>query len=275
VIWGRTPKAVYSTVFDTEEGFRGSRAGRVKSGVVTHPEQAQPAPVRPQQSEARDFSFRERILLWLISWTAYLLVRLVGSTLRFEVTAEDGSLADGRRRAAAGIYCFWHRAMIPAAYHFRNMRIGIMISRSFDGECIARIAEKLGFRPVRGSSSRGAVGAMIGMREELEQGHPAVFTADGPRGPIYVAKRGPVLLAKNTGHKICCFHIALERAWILKSWDRMMIPKPFSRASFYISSPLEVPLHATEAQLESLHAEMQMALDRCRVAAEERLKVTN
>jgi lysophospholipid acyltransferase (LPLAT)-like uncharacterized protein len=232
-----------------------------------------PAQAIPEfEDESPRFTLRQRILLWLISWSAYLLVRLVGSTLRFQITLEEGSLADGGRVALPGIYCFWHRAMIPSAYHFRNMQIAIMISRSFDGECIARIAQKLGFRPVRGSSSRGGAGALLGMREELELGHPAVFTADGPRGPIYVAKRGPVLLAQRTGYKICCFHVAVERAWILKSWDRMMIPKPFSRASFYITSPLAVPADATDAQLEESLRELQVAMDRARIGAEEKLK---
>lgn len=232
-----------------------------------------PAQAIPEsEDESPRFTLRQRILLWLISWTAYLLVRLVGSTLRFQITLEEGSLADGRRVALPGIYCFWHRAMIPSAYHFRNMQIAIMISRSFDGECIARIAQKLGFRPVRGSSSRGGAGALLGMREELDLGHPAVFTADGPRGPIYVAKRGPVLLAQRTGYNICCFHVAVERAWILKSWDRMMIPKPFSRASFYITSPLAVPADATDEQLEKSLRELQAAMDRARTGAEEKLR---
>lgn len=211
-------------------------------------------------------------MLWLISWSANLLVRLVGSTLRFQITLEDGSLADGRRVALPGIYCFWHRAMIASAYHFRNMQIAIMISRSFDGECIARIVQKLGFRPVRGSSSRGGAGALLGMREELDLGHPAVFTADGPRGPMYVAKRGAVLLAQRTGYKICCFHVAIERAWILNSWDRMMIPKPFSRASFYITSPLAVAADSTDAELDESLRALQAAMDRARIGAEEKLR---
>jgi len=217
---------------------------------------------------------KQRFLLWLISWSTSLLVRLLGSTLRFQITLEEGSLADGARRALPGIYCFWHQAMIASAYHFRNMQIGIMISRSFDGECIARTVEKLGFRPVRGSSSRGGAAALMAMREELELGHPAVFTADGPRGPVYVAKRGPVVLAQKTGYKICCFHVALQRAWIMKSWDRMIIPKPFSRASFYITSPMEVPANATDEEVETLRQKMQSDLERARLGAEARLRET-
>lgn len=149
-----------------------------------------------------------------------------------------------------------------------------MVSRSFDGEYIARILTKLGFRPVRGSSSRGAVGALMGMRREIEQGHTVAFTIDGPRGPRYVAKPGPVLLAKKSGQPISCFYIALERAWVVNSWDRMMIPKPFSRACAYFSSPMAVPADAAEEQMAALHRQMQETLERCRQKAEEEMGIS-
>jgi lysophospholipid acyltransferase (LPLAT)-like uncharacterized protein len=161
--------------------------------------------------------------------------------------------------------------VIPAGYRFRGKQVAVMISRSFDGEYIARILQRLGYRPVRGSSSRGAVGAAMGMRRELEKGHPGVFTIDGPRGPRYVAKPGPVMLAKKTGQPINCFYIAVERAWILNSWDRMIIPSPFSRACLYISGPMQVPADASEEEMSALHQQMQETLERCRFRAEEQL----
>lgn len=239
------------------------------------------APVKPSEraetlsrnggrNGPRPFSPLERLSLWAISRAGYLLVRAIGSTLRFLVTAEEGSLSDGVS-SPPGIYCFWHRAVIPATYRFRGRQIAVMTSRSFDGEYIARIIQKLGFRPVRGSSSRHAVGALLGMRKELDEGHPVAFTIDGPRGPIYVAKPGPVLLAKKTGHKIVCFHIAVERAWILNSWDKMMVPKPFSRAAIYVSTSLAIPPDATGKDMEGFHRQMQAMLERCRREAEARL----
>jgi len=108
----------------------------------------------------------------------------------------------------------------------------------------------------------------MGMRRELEQGHSVAFTIDGPRGPRYVAKPGPVLLAKKTGIPIGCFYIHMERAWVLNSWDRMMIPKPFSRAAFYVSRPIPVPGDATDEQMNAAHQQMQEALERCRLNAE-------
>ncbi|HEY3771201.1 MAG TPA: lysophospholipid acyltransferase family protein [Candidatus Angelobacter sp.] len=221
-------------------------------------------------SSFRSFSFGDRLKLWLISWAGYLFIRVVGATLRYKFIAEPGCLADENAVAAPGtIWCFWHRAVLPATYRFRNQGLAVMTSRSFDGEYIARIIQKLGFIAVRGSSSRGAVGALIGMRQQLESGHSAVFTIDGPRGPRYVAKPGAVLLAKKTGAPINCFYVAVERAWILNSWDQMIIPKPFSRAVIYASSPIYVPADATEAQMSALHQQMQETLERCRLKAEE------
>ena len=150
-------------------------------------------------ASTRSFSLSERVKLWLITWAGFLFIRIIGATLRYKFFLEPGCIADSYGTGPPAIWCFWHRAVIPATYRFRNKGLAVMTSRSFDGEYIARIIQKLGFTAVRGSSSRGAVGALIGMRQQLEQGHGVVFTIDGPRGPRYVAKPGPVLLAKKTG----------------------------------------------------------------------------
>jgi lysophospholipid acyltransferase (LPLAT)-like uncharacterized protein len=230
---------------------------------------AQAEATRESSLHARPFSFSDRLKLWLISWAGFLLIRLIGPTLRFQCTSEPGCLADERGRSAPCIWCFWHRCVIPAAYQFRGNNLAVMTSRSFDGEYIARIIQKLGFLAVRGSSSRGAVGALFGMREQLEAGHAVAFTIDGPRGPRYLAKPGPVLLAKKAGVPIACFYIAVERAWILNSWDLMIIPKPFSRAAIHLSSPMTVPPDAGEEQMSALHQQMQATLERCRMKADE------
>ena len=228
---------------------------------------------RESKESTRTFSFSERIKIWLISWAGYLLVRVIGATLRYKAFLESGCVADSYGAGPPVIWCFWHRAVIPATYRFRNKGLAVMTSRSFDGEYIARIIQKLGFTAVRGSSSRGAVGALIGMRQQLEQGHGVVFTIDGPRGPRYVAKPGPVLLAKKTGVSINCFYVAVERAWILNSWDRMIIPKPFSKAMIYGSGPMYVPADATGERMTALHQQMQETLDRCRLGAEKQLAI--
>jgi lysophospholipid acyltransferase (LPLAT)-like uncharacterized protein len=227
---------------------------------------ATPAPPQADQVR-RKFTLRERILLWLISWTATIAIRILGPTIRFSASWEEGSAATIEARPM--VYSFWHNCMIAAMYLCRNLQIRVMGSESFDGEYASRIMEKFGFVRVRGSSSRGAVRALLGMRRELDQGWTVAFTIDGPRGPRYVAKPGPVFLARATGVPMAAFHIALERAWILKTWDGCMIPKPFTRALLRVSRQILVPPDAND----ELHLkELQSALDRVRIFAEENVQ---
>jgi lysophospholipid acyltransferase (LPLAT)-like uncharacterized protein len=152
--------------------------------------------------------------------------------------------------------------MIGSVYFFRNRGIAIMTSRSNDGEYIARTSSKLGFLPVRGSTSRGAISALLGMNKVIEQRGIAAFTVDGPRGPKYVAKSGPVLVSKKTGAPIRCFYVAMSDGWKLRSWDEFVIPRPFARACIRWSSEITVPPDANEEQMAALHNEMQAALER-------------
>lgn len=214
----------------------------------------------------RRFTLRQRIALALVSLAGYLAIRALGATLRFAWSEEEGATSD--RIARPAIYSFWHQCIFPAAALFRGQGIGVMTSLSFDGEFIARIIETLGFRAVRGSSSRGAVGALLGMRREIEAGAAVAFTIDGPRGPRYVAKPGPVFLAQATGAPMAAFHIALDRCWVLKSWDGTRIPKPFSRALLRVSRAMHVPADADADALRSHHTELQSTLERVRDFAE-------
>jgi len=227
------------------------------------------APDAPQTAvepapQAR-FTRWRRFLLRLITWAGYLLIRVLGATLRYTVSTEEG--APGGGYTAPGIFAFWHRCLIPACFQWQGRKIAVLTSRSFDGEYIARILEGYGYTPVRGSSTRGGARALLEMRRELESGHAVAFTADGPKGPMYVAKPGPVLLARMTAQPIICFYVALENPWVLsKAWDRFMIPKPFSRALARASKPIHVPSDARN--LSPYHQEMQAALDRVREYAE-------
>jgi lysophospholipid acyltransferase (LPLAT)-like uncharacterized protein len=214
----------------------------------------------------------QRVQLALISFAGALAIRLIGPTIRFQVICEPDGPPESDPLHVPAVYCFWHRCVFPATWFYRNRDIAVMTSESYDGEYIARIIERFGFRAVRGSSSRGAVRALLGMHTEIEQGRVAAFTIDGPRGPMYVAKPGPVLLARNTQVPLVVFHIALEKAWVLKSWDRFMVPKPFTRAVLVTSRFMQVPKDADSTGHEQLQAEMQRALDRVRMAAEEQLQ---
>ena len=144
-----------------------------------------------------------------------------------------------------------------------------MVSRSFDGEYIARIIERLGFVAVRGSSSRGGASALLGLKSRLEQGLSVAFTIDGPRGPKYVAKPGPVLLSRASAVPMAAFYVALSDAWVLNTWDGLMIPKPFSKALARVGAKMRVPAEADEAQMAEYHRQLQAALERVTRFAEE------
>jgi lysophospholipid acyltransferase (LPLAT)-like uncharacterized protein len=219
-----------------------------------------------ERTEIRHFSLRDRMLLGVVSRLVAGWIALVGCTLRFEVVCEPG--VRPAPLPAQGIYCFWHQCTFSAGWYFRKYNACILISRSFDGELIARTLGRLGFRSVRGSSSRGAVAGLLALRAEIEQGGLGIFTADGPRGPIYQAKPGPVKLAQRTGKPIGCFHLHPEHAWTLRSWDRFAIPRPFSRVA--VSWARSVPAPAADAppaEIEQSRQALDAALERARLQA--------
>ena len=218
------------------------------------------------ENDVRTFTFAERVKLALISFFGYWAVRLIGSTLRYEISAET---EEGLREPVhPGIFAFWHRCAIPATYPWRNQRFAVLTSRSFDGEYIARIIRRFGHEPVRGSSSRGGTEALLELQRVIEQGRSAVFTIDGPRCPVYVAKRGATALSRLTGERIVPFYVAVEKHWTLRSWDRMIVPKPFSRVHARAAAAIRVPRNADDATFDRCHAELQAALERIRDAAE-------
>lgn len=222
------------------------------------------------ESSNGSFSFGQRLALGVIPKLTALLLALVGSTLRFETIAEEG--VTPATPPARGIFCFWHRCTLPAGWYFRKYRCSILISRSFDGELIARTLALLGYNSVRGSSSRGGAAGLMAMRDVLEQGEPVVFTADGPRGPIYQTKIGPLKLAAMTGEPMGCFYLLPERAWIMRSWDRFLVPLPFSRVVVSWARPVQAPeADGDAATLEVKRVELNEALERARMRAEEHL----
>lgn len=217
--------------------------------------------------EDRRFSFGQRFALWIVPAVTAMVLAAIGVTLRFRVIAEDGAVP--LTPPAKGIFCFWHRCTLPSGWYFRKYRCSILISQSFDGELIARTLGLLGYLSVRGSSSRGGASGLLAMQRVLEDGLPVVFTADGPRGPIYQTKIGPVKLAQMTGEAIRIFYLLPEQAWVLTSWDQFMIPKPFSRVAVSwarnISAP---PKDADQAMLEAVRIDLNNALERARSQAE-------
>ena len=219
-------------------------------------------------------------MLAVIPPVVWLLLRIVGLTWRFEAIAEEGvePLLEGRG-AGAEIFCFWHQCVLPCAVYYRKTGATILISRSFDGELITRILGLLGFNAVRGSSSRGAREGLLGLKDVIEGGRPAIFTADGPRGPIYQTKMGPIKLAQMTGARIGAFHLEPERAWVMGSWDRFLVPKPFTRIVVSWARWTTVPAGLSDLEpkraaeeFEAKRVELNEAIERARMRAVEHFK---
>lgn len=210
------------------------------------------------------YTLQQRLTLAVAPRVASFLIRMLGCTLRFEDVCAPCTIP-GDAMPGPGVFGFWHRSLLMAAYRFRNQGFVIIISQSFDGELIARTVERLGFTVVRGSSSRGGAAALLAMERLVDEGRVAAFTADGPRGPVYVAKPGLTRLAQRTTGDVGGFHLAPSSAWELRSWDRFLIPKPFARVA--VSWPTHVRVLRDEP-FDEAHARVQAMLDRAAAMAE-------
>jgi lysophospholipid acyltransferase (LPLAT)-like uncharacterized protein len=206
---------------------------------------------------------------WLIGWIGYLVISVIGRTMRWK-SEGDAHLEEIYGSGRRAIFTFWHGRIFPATYYWRRRGIVVMTSMNRDGDAIAQCIQRFGFGAARGSSSRGGLKALAEMAREIRRGHDCAFTIDGPRGPRYVAKQGPVLLALKTGAAIFCFHISMKHKIQLKSWDEFQIPLPFTEALVLKAEPIWVPADASEAQLRDLHQQMQSTLDRLRKEGDSR-----
>jgi lysophospholipid acyltransferase (LPLAT)-like uncharacterized protein len=214
------------------------------------------------------FTFTQRLVLAVVPRVVSALLWIVSRTWRFEVIAEEGvtPVLFGQKPGAE-IYCFWHQCVLPCTVYFRRSHAVILISQSYDGELITRILRMFGFDAVRGSSSRGSREGLLGLARVLSSGRTAIFTADGPRGPIYQTKMGPIKLAQMTGAPIGCFHLEPERAWVMGSWDRFLVPKPFTRICVSWAQWTQVPTDLASEKFEHKRAELNAAIERARLRA--------
>ena len=225
------------------------------------------------RDETPRYSLTQRMKFSLVAFAVSAILRLIGMTLRSTLSFDADTIDPGLTQYHARIFPFWHRCVLPATYLFRKRNLAVMTSRSTDGEYIARVIQKFGFLAIRGSSSRGGSQALLEMRTLVQNNGTAVFTIDGPRGPRYVAKRGPILLASMTGVPIIPFYVAVKSAWVLNSWDRFVIPKPFSRIHTHFADKIFVPGNLDDAAIETYRLKMQAGLEHCTRMAEEKLGI--
>jgi hypothetical protein len=214
------------------------------------------------------FTLGQRLVLTIVSRVVSALLWVVGLTWRFEVLAPEGVTPTVfGEKSPPNIYCFWHQCVLPCTVYFRYSRAVILISRSFDGELITRILKIFGFDAVRGSSSRGAREGLLGLAHVIETGRTAIFTADGPLGPIYQTKMGPIKLAAMTGAPIGAFHLQPEHAWTINSWDRFLVPRPFTRIVVSWGPWTRVPADLPAGEFETKREELNAAIECTRLRA--------
>jgi lysophospholipid acyltransferase (LPLAT)-like uncharacterized protein len=201
---------------------------------------------------------------WAISFLAANLIRVLRGTVRLRHHGDE-RVREWERTGTHFILAFWHRHLLLMPYAYRGRRISVLVSQSRDGELIARTVARLGIDSSRGSSSRGGIAGMRSLLRKAAEGWDIAFTPDGPRGPLREVQPGVVLAAAATGLAVQPVAIAASRAKLLRSWDRFLIPLPFSTVHVVYGEPLAVE---RRGDLEQAAAELKRRLDRAEAAAE-------
>jgi lysophospholipid acyltransferase (LPLAT)-like uncharacterized protein len=181
-------------------------------------------------------------------------MKLLATTLRMEVRDECG-IGSARGKMPPVIYVLWHSRFftVPPAWQRlcgRHRKTVVLTSASRDGDMVARAMAVFGLDAVRGSSSRRAVAALVGLKRALLEGCDVCLTPDGPKGPRYQVQAGFIKLAQASGAPIVPIHVRFSSAWRLKTWDRFVIPKPFSRVEVVFSEAITVPRELDEGAFE-------------------------
>jgi len=188
------------------------------------------------------------------------VVRLLGRTWRLEIVGEAGH---ARGRAPGGkpaIFAFWHARLLPLVFVQRGSGAAVLVSRSRDGELIAGILVRLGFTVARGSSTRGGHEGLMEMLRWGAEGRGLGVTPDGPRGPAEQLTRGLVPRARRRGLPVTRGARAATAAWVLRSWDRFRVPRPFAHVVAGYGEPIAVPAGLDEAGIESWRRRLEDAL---------------
>ncbi len=214
---------------------------------------------------ARPSARRDRTLALIVPLGA-LVIRLLAWTWRIRMVNPE-AVAGLRAANAPYVFACWHGQMLPLLWAHRGQGIAILVSEHRDGEIITRIARTIGFNAVRGSTSRGAGRALLGLVAELQRGRPVAVTPDGPRGPAGTFAPGALVAAQRAGVPLLTVGAHASSAWRLKSWDRFLIPKPFARINVAYGGPERVagesPRDAA-AEVPRFQALLEQTLERAR-----------
>jgi lysophospholipid acyltransferase (LPLAT)-like uncharacterized protein len=204
----------------------------------------------------------------LLAFLGSSYLRFVGITSR--IIWVNRALRDRLESSGNGfIYAFWHGRQIFLPYLHRGDRIRPLISQSRDGELVARVCRSFGLDPIRGSTSRGGMGALLELQSAVESGDRVGVTPDGPRGPLQQVQSGALFAAQKTGAPIVPVAFGARRKWIFGSWDRFMVPAPFNRIAIAYGEPLSIgPADSLESRAVDLKAALDAVAAKADAAAE-------
>jgi lysophospholipid acyltransferase (LPLAT)-like uncharacterized protein len=198
-------------------------------------------------------------LLSLLPTPAAWLIKAICGTLRVQVLRQDIEHAL-RSQGRSVIYAFWHGQLLYLMYRYRGSGVHILVSQSRDGELLSRILQRFGLPTIRGSSSRGGRRSLLELVRHARAGAAVAMAPDGPRGPRHQAQPGVIALARVAGVPI--IPVAVGARWKVEchSWDRFLLPLPFSRVVLAYGEPVIVPPKADAALLEQKRQELEIKL---------------
>lgn len=204
-------------------------------------------------------NIKDDLLVGLVSWLGPALIWLLGKTLRITWRGLE-NLEEVRKKGEKVLYALWHGRLLILTFSYSWQKVHVLISQHRDGEFIARTIQRLGFVPVRGSTTKGGVKAIFQMVAKIQDGYDIAITPDGPKGPRYKVQPGVIYIAQRSGLPIMPISSSAQKAWRLKSWDSFLIPKPFSKTVIILGKPIYVPKESTEDDLNSKISDLEKRL---------------
>ncbi len=182
--------------------------------------------------------FKRRLLASIVPSLGALLIRVIYATCK-KVYKTPHELPK-----EPFIVAFWHGELLMQPYLYRKVRkdhkIAVMISEHFDGELIAKTVERFGIEAVRGSTKKGAARVLLAAIKKMREGYDVAITPDGPRGPRHSVADGIAALSLKMDAYIVPFGYRAKSCWRLNSWDRFVIPKPFTTLEFFVGEPFKI-----------------------------------
>ena len=189
----------------------------------------------------------------------YRFIRAYSWTFRLRIENEKEWMAHIHSGGSV-LLCAWHQQFFSAIRHFQSYRSynpSIMISRSNDGAIIAGVAERSGWNTVRGSSSKNGKAALRNVIANLQESRLAAHVVDGPRGPAGKVKAGVIRMAHRTDSVIVPVYASAEKGWFFNSWDRFMLPKPFSKVHIRFGEMIKFNKTDDTAEFEKQRARLE------------------